>query len=41
MFNVIYSSLPPLMQGIFEKDISEKSIYREPRVRLWRMHEGA
>ena len=32
MFNVIYSSLPPLAQGIFEKDISEHAIYKEPRV---------
>lgn len=33
MVNVLYLSLPPLAQGIFEKDISEAAIYREPRVR--------
>lgn len=32
MVNVLYLSLPPLAQGIFEKDISEAAIYREPRV---------
>ena len=32
MVNVIYLSLPPLVQGIFEKDVSEHVIYGEPKV---------
>ena len=28
LFSVSYTALPPLFYGIFEKDISEKTIYK-------------
>eukprot|EP00158_Paraphelidium_tribonemae_P007133 Partr_v1_DN28123_c1_g2_i2_m55366 putative phospholipidtransporting ATPase len=31
MFNVIFTSWPPLLMGIFEKDISEAKIYKYPQ----------